>query len=593
MHLVLAPTVGDGKSIETAWRPLVPEQLARAWREASSDWAGSGQTLVYLTEGTDEDLAACEKLGGEIVKAATTQDMAETVALFEAVKAEGAPPLFEERPALDDVVAKIMQDVVPVVNSKREAEGKAQLLDVVQRVAKDAGGGAIADLAGKIVALILLGVPLHVLLRLFAGHPGIYALTTLHQDNFNRSNGALHGMTMSDGLGAWAHLLGTDVNVIGTSEIQQNGGGGTQVYWDSAMSDVDEQRVVAKMTGERCGPAARVQSNGDCYFGYWRPALNDNRLYRYESGYNFLGSGIADVHLNDTCGVYAHGTTIINEANGVTDITVTGQTTFPTGRGGFYMDTPTTSKMDDWRVETAASGVTVSGIVASLGFEGVAGTATAAAASASAVVAAAALTAVVGTAVAAAASASGIVASCAFTAIAGTATAAATSAAGAIAAVAFTAVVGTVDLGSSGLVSGVVATVGFAAIAGTATAAAASSSGVVASCGLQAIAGTATAAAASATGKTADVGLAAVSGTATAAAAGASGLIAGATFAAVAGTATTPATTVAGLVAAVQLLAVAGEVSIVAPEVEPRSVGVRRAGGFRVVRAGGYRVRTP
>ena len=357
MHLVLAPTIGDGKTPLTAWQPLLPEKLGRAWREASSDWAGSGQTLVYLTEGTDEELAECEKLGGEIVKAATTKDMEETVALFDAVRAEGAPPLLEERPALVDVVAKIMQDVVPLVNAKRQQEGKV-LLAPVERVIRDAGdvGGAIADLAGKIVPLLLLGAPLHVLLQLFAGHPGIYALTTLHQDNFNRSNGALHLMTMSDGLGAWARLLGTDVNVVGTSEIQQNGGGGTQVYWDSAMSDVDEQRVVAKMTGENAGPAARVQSNGDNYFGYWRPASNDNRLYRHESGYNFLGSGIADVHLNDTCGVYAHGTTIINEANGVTDITATGQTHFSTGKGGFYMDTPTTSKMDDWRVETAGGG---------------------------------------------------------------------------------------------------------------------------------------------------------------------------------------------------------------------------------------------
>lgn len=175
-----------------------------------------------------------------------------------------------------------------------------------------------------------------------------------HSDSFNRTNtGDIDGSTMTGSAGTWSRRVGT--NAIGITSNQAVGTVASRtVYYDSSVAAFGDQRASLKLVdGEFGGPAVRVQADGSGYYVMGR-TVGSVELYRDDAGtQTSLGTAAASA-AGDTLTVEAVGTTVTAYKNGTAIITVTGQSSYATGRPGIYSGT--TRTYDDWASFTALSG---------------------------------------------------------------------------------------------------------------------------------------------------------------------------------------------------------------------------------------------
>lgn len=174
-----------------------------------------------------------------------------------------------------------------------------------------------------------------------------------HADAFTRANAAdIDTSTMSDGLGTWSKRAGANPVSIASNEAV-GPAGGASYYYDSAATATGTHRVsLTVRTLDGPGPAVRMASGGDCYFLYAKAATSV--IYKSVSGaLTSLGTG-GNFIVGDVASLECDGTTLVAKKNGVAIITVTSETTFSSGRPGFYADNG--SHFDDWLYELGVTG---------------------------------------------------------------------------------------------------------------------------------------------------------------------------------------------------------------------------------------------
>lgn len=181
------------------------------------------------------------------------------------------------------------------------------------------------------------------------------ALTLLHADDFNRSDGSLEGSTMSDGLGAWASPAGT-WDIL-SNEAKNSSWSSDIGIWDAAMSAVGDQKAQAKVRTNDSGVIVRHNEGGAGAATYYLAYLNAATIYLYRrdaGGFSLLSS-LASAAVDDVIGISAVGTTIEGFVNGVSAGTVT-DATLATGKAGLYGGGGGTSTFDDFAdyVESAS-----------------------------------------------------------------------------------------------------------------------------------------------------------------------------------------------------------------------------------------------
>lgn len=173
------------------------------------------------------------------------------------------------------------------------------------------------------------------------------ALTLLHADDFNRSNGSLEGSTMSDGVGAWATVAGT-WDIL-SNEAKNSAWSSDIGIWDSVMTAVGDQKAQAKVRTNDSGVIVRHNEGGAGAATYYLAYLNAATIYLYRrdaGGFSLLSS-LASAAVDDVIGISAVGTTIEGFVNGVSAGTVT-DATYATGKAGLYGGGGGLSTFDDF-----------------------------------------------------------------------------------------------------------------------------------------------------------------------------------------------------------------------------------------------------
>lgn len=164
------------------------------------------------------------------------------------------------------------------------------------------------------------------------------ALVTLHQDNFNRSDRALNGDTMSDGIGAWADDYGAWNIASNQAHAPTTALDGSAVVYDSVMSAVDIQRVsVVRTSSNALGVIGRYDpATNHGYMAYWSTIPNCI-LYRTTAGsvYTSLGTGTAS-SAGDTIALDASGSSITFLVNGTAKVGPVTDANYATGVAAMY-----------------------------------------------------------------------------------------------------------------------------------------------------------------------------------------------------------------------------------------------------------------
>lgn len=358
----------------TVVRPALPDELRTGqgpllWGSASSKGAVKGSCLIWH-RGLEADLVAfAEKTPGVVIhgRALAAKDFDP---ILTALGTQPPDWLAKQQaqaeykllvPGSDAAKAKL--DEIAVLADSVIAFPKSPLQDLVSalkpivetreqaRVAAD-----VADLAAKIVPLLLLGAPLHVMLNLFAGHPGIWALNQLAADNFNRSDRDIYGDTISSGTYVWTTYDSSGTPTSGRVNISSQQCVGTSATdADINVSNQADARSTLTLVGSPVVAfgGARLSVKTGYYAGV---LMGGSAIYKEDPAntFNDLGSTGTTESAGDIVGVdCTNGTTITGLKNGSIVDTATGQSTFTTGQVGFRIATGT---MDDWLAEIPAGG---------------------------------------------------------------------------------------------------------------------------------------------------------------------------------------------------------------------------------------------
>lgn len=319
--------------------PALPEDVV--WHQASSLWdskAGGFQTLV-LAEINDEQALAWAK-GGLVV----VDEMVDLGKLGSEMR-----EMHADWPDVDD----LRIDAIAARGTMRAKDTARRFWDAYAKVV-ESQKPRIAEY------LATYRDPAEKFERSWFGPmlDGVVALTTLHQDNFNRSDRALSGDTMSDGLGVWTTTDGTDPQII-SNTANRSSGASSRYAMDGTMSAVDEQlsSIARLSTSNRDnGPTTRMQS---ITTGYWLDAFSATLfMWRENAGLSLIGSG-GLYAANDVVALYSVGNSHSGVVNGSTQLPAITDANFTTGKAGFNAFADTPSSMDDWSVQVAASGTVV------------------------------------------------------------------------------------------------------------------------------------------------------------------------------------------------------------------------------------------
>jgi len=320
MRLALVPIIQHTDPVRGTWRgPALPEPVE--WHQASSLWdspAGGFQQLI-LADITDAQALAWARAG--------------IVVLDEAVDLSALRAQMHKPHARAADFSSLRSDARAARGTSRMADATRRMWDLHRTIA-DSGEtdrreylATYRDAAARFER------------EWFRVPPGVVALTTLHQDSFNRADTSdIGGSTMSDGVGAWSSALYSGLFKIASNVIQQTGGNGTYcAYYDSAMSDVDVQRASLTIsTWTQSGPFVRIKTSDGS--GYTSISFFDASLYRVDAGTRTsLGTGSSPTG-GDIISCDASGSSISHLVNGSTRVGPVTDTTYSTGRCGVFSD---------------------------------------------------------------------------------------------------------------------------------------------------------------------------------------------------------------------------------------------------------------
>lgn len=350
MHVAKLRERGDGKTplFDSCWRPDWPASMLRPGRirkQASDRLRGAGFVEVAFV-GTDAECDEIERGGGSFIYRATESEVARAVEMDRALKAgdEKAPAPGQKFQLLDDFRAT-WKSVLAETEPQRDGAAEAR------------------DIAAKVVALMLLGAPVSALMHLFAGRPGIFALTTLHADDPTgvASDSDIAGRTMTDTLGAWAAagFAGSGIGIDGADHFIQPAS--INLYYDSVMSPTGVCRagVVTTASGSNAiAGAVCIQASGgtdyNCYLN--RIAGTDSMLYKYNGGYTLLDGPdtFTRTHVMEIDSDGAGGQSVLDNGS---VLQTAGDGTWATGYAGLYADdfSAANAKCGAWTVKTAGA----------------------------------------------------------------------------------------------------------------------------------------------------------------------------------------------------------------------------------------------
>ena len=379
MYVLDCPRVQRPREgIGLEWTPDLPEGVRFA--SCSSRFDATGRTMVYLPDGRPEDVDEALKLGCVLVRDADEADRAETATLVTALRTPDprwvtdVKPLRDEKRSIIDQARAGARDLTRAEKDRVRAiidDVSAKETDYIDKRFASASSALIAKSREAVIPLEraldladALDVAKDIAVRLgifaavaFLAHslhlPYALALTVLHTDSFNRSDRALSGDTMSDGVGVWGCPDASNPRI---SSNKVAGGGAWHYGYDSVMSNVDVQRTTMTWSDLLIQAGVRIQTVTG--YGYYADARSGaHYLYRYDGLYNNIGSG-AGLSVGDTWACDADGTTIKTLKNGSVDITATGQTDYSTGKAGLFTNAAFTTAglADDWQVEVAGGG---------------------------------------------------------------------------------------------------------------------------------------------------------------------------------------------------------------------------------------------
>jgi hypothetical protein len=326
LRLALVPTEAVEEDGVLVRRPRLPAAIYGApqgWGQASSDFEPESQVLVWLRcdDATADSIQ--RRTGSRVLSiCASAADADRMVA---AMRAGDSGAAREEFLAAYRTPAKVEEEAL------RKQRGRARLEAVIAWVVATLG---IAAAAAMFPGVGLLGA-------------------VLHADTFNRADAALNGSTMSDGLGAWTADAGLNVvsNALVISTVDHRG-------HDSAMAATGNMTVTAtNAAGRGGGPIARYAAGPDGYLMFRRQvAGNPVRLSRLDDGVQTVlgtGSNSAD---GTILGARAVSSAVVGLRNGSIDIGPVTDSTYATGVAGVGRVGTENCTLDDWQVETDASG---------------------------------------------------------------------------------------------------------------------------------------------------------------------------------------------------------------------------------------------
>lgn len=333
MHLVLVPRVQVQEPEGLVFRPLLPASLERGhgWGQASSEWERDGKVLCWV-RGTSAEIDAIAAQAGSQVLGRCAPD-AESARMVTALRSG------DTKIAHDEFLAAYRGAAESEERTARVQRGVAHAAYLVAVVGLLAAAAWLAS---------FLGIP--------AG--AALSLVVLRSDNFTRANGALHGSTMSDGVGVWSDDATLKWAVL-SNALQPLTNNGEHVAHDSSMADVANQR--ASITHKKAsptygGPLVRWQSVTDFYLAYI--VSNDLRIAKSTSaGKTLLASGGGAVAQNDVAACDATGTSISGLKNGSVVVGPATDSAYATGKAGMYAQLwNTTGDFDDFQVEVEPAG---------------------------------------------------------------------------------------------------------------------------------------------------------------------------------------------------------------------------------------------
>ena len=336
MYLALVPTERvDEPGMGSVTRPKLPAEFhagteTHLWGQASSDWSDRGKVLVWLRPLNPSWMATLRSDSEYVVYKRVSGDV-ETGAMLAGLRAG------DSRAARQAWVAAY----------RGEAAHRERLLRAVR----------VLEGLGAMVRRVAPALLIAWLVSRFGGDEQTWylGLVVLHADNFNRSDRALSGDTMSDGLGAWANDVGAfsiatnqarATSVIGTADA---------TAYDSAMTAVGTQRATIANQDAQVGSLARYNPAANTGYLSYRTASNAAGLYRVivGSAYTLLGSG-SSVSSGQTLGCDCDGSSISLLLDGSSDVGPVTDSTYATGVGGVYGIRD--RDLDDWQVEVEAAG---------------------------------------------------------------------------------------------------------------------------------------------------------------------------------------------------------------------------------------------
>jgi len=352
MHLVTVPQIGSGRRndpLRPAFGDLTPLLNTRphGWGQAASERAR--RVRVWLNAEPEELARVVRAPGVVLEREANAATMREARRLVRALRTEKAPRIGARWNMRDEFV-DLYGGSAPV-----------------QRPARDLRAEAF-DLAQRMAALIVLGAPLHVLMRLFASAPlDVRAvLTVVSSDSFTHAGANnLNGLDMINTYGGaanfWEVLTGS--GTVDASVCVLNNFGAKTVAIDTDMSTVAICRTTINGTANQDNPSALARVADASNFYYARSS-NPTQLFKQVSASDTqLGSNGSDPSTNDV-GCDCSGTSISLLVNGSVDIGPITDSAFASGvlgigsMGGYANLTKFVGEYD-----SGGGGATVRGLV--------------------------------------------------------------------------------------------------------------------------------------------------------------------------------------------------------------------------------------
>ena len=167
-------------------------------------------------------------------------------------------------------------------------------------------------------------------------------------DTFNRTDGALSGSTLSDGVNTWSVTGGSWA--VFSNRIEWAAPGGVDyVAWVNSLPDCATQTVsVQFLSSTDIGVVARynVTSGVGTFYMAWSSG-GTYVLGKYINGSTFTTLGTGGTYaLGDTVTLDCNGTSLTVKQNGSTIITAT-DGTITTGKAGLYAGGDANSKIFD------------------------------------------------------------------------------------------------------------------------------------------------------------------------------------------------------------------------------------------------------